>query len=354
MAVVHSGVERFVTVGIFRFRLKYLALGVLTVQTSTMVLVLRYSRTVNNRTGQEPYLSSTAVFLSEVLKLFICLFIVLKDSRFHPKEFYNALYQDVFSKPTVILKMCVPAFLYTVQNNLLYLALSNLDAATYQVTYQLKILTTALFSVLLLGKQLGRLKWLSLVILMFGVTLVQWRVEDERKQVDVEDNAEQRNISKSLVGLVAVLCACFSSGFAGVYFEKVLKTSKLSLWMRNVQLALFGIILGLSAVYINDGTAIQKNGFFQGYNKYAWAVIFLQAFNGLVIATVVKYADNILKGFATSISIIVSSIISYYFLHDFEVSRQFLAGATAVLVATYIYSKPEKPVPQSSHVFREN
>jgi UDP-sugar transporter A1/2/3 len=123
----------FFLVGIFRFRLKYLALGVLTIQTSTMVLVLRYSRTINIANGQEPYLSSTAVFLSEVLKLFICLFIVLNDSRFQPKVFCNALNENVFSKPTDTLKMCVPAFLYTVQNNLLYLALSNLDAATYQV-----------------------------------------------------------------------------------------------------------------------------------------------------------------------------------------------------------------------------
>ena len=134
MLIISSiAITIFFLVGIFRLRLKYLALGVLTVQTSTMVLVLRYSRTINNVNGQEPYLSSTAVFLSEFLKLFICLFIVLKDSRFHPRVFFNALNENVFSKPADTLKMCVPAFLYTIQNNLLFLALSNLDAATYQV-----------------------------------------------------------------------------------------------------------------------------------------------------------------------------------------------------------------------------
>ena len=269
-----TGVKHYITVWRFRLRLKYVALGVLTVQTSTMVLVLRYSRTMTNASGQKPYLSSTAVFLSEVLKLFICFFIVLKDSRFHPSDFCGALNEYIFSKPVDTLKMCVPALLYTIQNNLLYLALTNLDAATYQVTYQLKILTTALFSVLLLRKQLSKLKWLSLVILMFGVTLVQWRSEDENLKGNVKD--EQRNISKSLVGLIAVLCACFSSGFAGVYFEKVLKTSSASLWMRNVQLAIFGIIFGLSAVFIDDGSAVRAKGFFQGYNNFTWAVIFLQ------------------------------------------------------------------------------
>jgi len=44
----------------------------------------------------------------------------------------------------------------------------------------------------------------------------------------------------------------------------------------------------------------------------------LQALGGLVIAVVIKYADNILKGFATSLSIIVSTLISYFLLEDFN------------------------------------
>ena len=43
-------------------------------------------------------------------------------------------------------------------------------------------------------------------------------------------------MSGQFVGLVAVLTACCSSGFAGVYFEKILKGTKATIWMRNVQL----------------------------------------------------------------------------------------------------------------------
>ncbi|PWA17366.1 hypothetical protein CCH79_00011225 [Gambusia affinis] len=146
------------------------------------------------------------------------------------------LKEEILKKPVETMKLAVPAGIYTLQNNLLYVALSNLDAATYQVTYQLKILTTALFSVSMMGKRLGLYQWLSLLSLMAGVTLVQWPTDSTGEQKVLTAGSQ-------LVGLVAVLMACMSSGFAGVYFEKILKETKQSVWVRNIQL---GTILNLT------------------------------------------------------------------------------------------------------------
>lgn len=48
-------------------------------------------------------------------------------------RFNKEIDNDIVQKPADTLKVSVPALLYVVQNNLLFLALSKLDAATYQV-----------------------------------------------------------------------------------------------------------------------------------------------------------------------------------------------------------------------------
>ncbi len=46
-----------------------------------------------------------------------------------------ALKYEIIDERIETLKMLIPAGLYALQNNLLFLALSNLDAATFQVRY---------------------------------------------------------------------------------------------------------------------------------------------------------------------------------------------------------------------------
>lgn len=41
----------------------------------------------------------------------------------------------------------------------------------------------------------------------------------------------------------------------------------------------------------------------QGFDLVAWSVVGLQVFGGLIVAMVVKYADNILKNFANALAV---------------------------------------------------
>lgn len=296
-------------------------------------------------TSSHRYFTSTAVFLNEVIKLAICIWVALWDRRkvdgsMTPlSHSLHHLYSDVFRADNW--KLAIPACLYTLQNTLQYVAVSNLDAATFQVTYQLKILTTALFSVTMLHRSLSLKKWISLLLLTAGVAIVQLPspggstaaastqssdstdANHQRRSATYEgihgDNSAEPEMNRT-IGLIAVAIACTISGLAGVYFEKVLKGSSTTLWVRNIQLSFYSLFPAFFiGVVFKDGSGIVQRGFFDGYNGVVWTAIAFQAAGGIVVALCVNFADNIAKNFATSISILISCLASVYFF-DFVVT----------------------------------
>ncbi|XP_017875801.1 UDP-galactose translocator [Ceratina calcarata] len=316
--------------------LKYISLVTLTLQNAVVGLIMRYART---RSG-DMFLSSTAVVMAEVVKLLTCLVLFFIEEGSISK-FINGLKSTIIKQPIDTLKVSVPSLLYIIQNNLLYLSASNLDAATYQVTYQLKILTTAFFAIVILRRSLRNTQWGALILLVLGVVLVQLAQGSEEA---VPSGIKQNR----LLGFAAALSACFLSGFAGIYFEKILKDSDISVWMRNIQLSLLSLPFGLITCFINDGKILQKQGFFFGYDIFVCYLVVLQAGGGLIVAVVVKYADNILKGFATSLAIIISCIASIY-LFDFNLTLQFAIGAVLVICSIFMYSYQPKPAFMDKH-----
>ncbi|KAK9679125.1 Nucleotide-sugar transporter [Popillia japonica] len=220
--------------------------------------------------------------------------------------------------------------------NYLNLIMSKAASANSQVTYQMKILTTAMFAVIILNKQLLKTQWFSLVTLVLGVVLVQLAHTSE--QITVGHGPQQNK----LIGFSAALSACCLSGFAGIYFEKMLKGSDISVWMRNVQLSLCSLPFGLLTCFITDNTVIKEKGFFFGYDKFILYLILLQAGGGLIVAVVVKYADNILKGFATSLAIVISCVASVY-IFNFQLTFQFSVGALFVIFSIFLYGYVPKP-----------
>lgn len=141
------------------------------------------------------------------------------------------------------------------------------------------------------------------------------------------------------------MCVC---GGQGVYFEKVLKSSNTSLWVRNIQMYISGIAVTLLGVYVTDGAKVVEKGFFFGYTPWVcfvvckWPVapagmcsktghllflavvidplcfclngppppLVLASVGGLYTSIVVKYTDNIMKGFSAASAIVISTVAS--------------------------------------------
>ena len=298
------------------------------------------------------YSAASAVLLNELLKGAISIFIALKridtnmsapsatqwsekearredprppssfpgPSMFQPSRL-QSLRRSILSPDCY--KLSVPAILYVIQNNLQYVAASNLDVATFQVTYQMKILTTAFFSVLMLRKRLSKAKWLSLVLLAVGVGIVQIQSTASSAKptsssgIKVSHGNSLRSeipsaseilspprVMHPLRGFMAVVAACMTSGLAGVYFEFILKASSGSgpapdLWIRNTQLSLFSLVPALIPILFASGPEGSSffgrlGASFANFNGWAIGTVLTQTFGGLITAIVIRYSDNIM------------------------------------------------------------
>ncbi|MCJ1432953.1 hypothetical protein MMC27_002311 [Xylographa pallens] len=350
--------------------------------------------------SSQRYFTSTAVFLNEVLKLGVSLTAALYEiSRtispsMPATSLFSTLASNVFTGDSW--KLAIPASLYTLQNTLQYIAISNLDAATLQVTYQLKVFPIAIFSVLLLKRTLSGRKWIALGLLMLGVAIVQIpaasstslnplkeahtrlyfpRTADGLRNLGSaatrpiykrsatyegieEDMLLEHPNANTPLGLAAAIAACTVSALASVYFEKILKESHTptSVWVRNVQLSFYSLFPAffIGVIFV-DGESISKSGFFIGYNWVVWMTVACQALGGILVALCVHYANNIAKSFATSISILISLCVSVL-LFDFTLTPHFLIGVLLVMYSTYLYNSHDqsrRPPPIQIHDFEK-
>ncbi|XP_075931095.1 CMP-sialic acid transporter isoform X1 [Petromyzon marinus] len=304
---------------------KLYCLTVMTLVAAAYIVGLRYTRT----TTGDMYFATTAVCLTEVAKLIVSFAMLTRETG-SVRGMAKSVWEDVIVNRKETLKLAIPSLVYALQNNMGYVALSNLDAAVYQVTYQLKIPCTALCTVLMLGRSLSRLQWFSVFVLCGGVTLVQWTPAESTK-VMVEQNP--------FLGFMAIAVAVVCSGFAGVYFERVLKSSNTSLWVRNIQMYLWGILVTFLGVVTNDGSAVMEKGFLHGYTPMVWFVIFLASVGGLYTSVVVKYTDNIMKGFSAAAAIVLSTVASMH-LFGLQVGLLFMVGTFLVCLSIYMYGLP--------------
>ena len=310
-----------------------LLIGVV-VQNAALNVAARWSRVEAEETEAVTGCSSaptTVVLTMEVVKIVMAFLLFRLEFGGSLLGAFREVHRVTTEQWWECLKIAVPALVYVVQNNLLLVAAANLEGPILALFGQLKILTTAVFSVVLLGRTLGARRWVALFALTAAIATVQ--ISQMGPSEESSGDAGTKNVP---LGLMLTLVVATLSGFGGVYFEKVLKGSKISVWVRNIHLAVISSGIAATAVWSKDRAQIAQCGFFGGYGPAAWALVLVQSVGGLLIAAVVKYADNILKAFATSVAIIVVSLISHFFF-AFELSGLFFAGGAGVVYAIFLY-----------------
>jgi solute carrier family 35 (UDP-sugar transporter), member A1/2/3 len=315
----------------------------LALQNSSKNLLLRFVMR-----ERPEFLTSAAVIGSELTKLTLSvLFIVLVERKSLSSIVDYVVRIDV--KNTIL--VVVPASAYNLQMTLEYIALANLDAAMFSVLVQTKLLCTATFATLVLKKKLKYIQLISLLLLTVGVMLCNMKFKTTSTTTTTTNDEEDDNDAKTMKGILATLGIALSSGFASVYTEKVIKSpdrasnrpnwtkdgSEFSLAYTQVQLASMSLIaMGIYAM-IMDFRPIVEYGLFYKFNGGAILTVLNSAIGGLIVAAVLKYADSVLKGYATAISVILTGVLSM-FLFGTQLHMVYFLGIINVVVAVLLYN----------------
>jgi len=307
-------------------------------------------------TGAPKFLFSAAVIGSESTKLTLSILYILFIEKRTLRSIVDFLKADHSNTKLLV----IPASIYNVQQTLEYVALSNIDASIFSVVVQSKLIMTAIFSTIILGKKLKKVQVISLTLLTVGVIMCNLKVNN------VEE-IEKKDGSNAFIGLVATLTIAMCSGFACVYTEKVIKKKSSnkaneelrknhSLAYMQVQLASVSlIVMGAYGVFM-DYDEIMKNGLFNNFTPTAFFNVFNSGLGGLMVAGVLKYADAVLKGYATAVSVIVTGILSKI-LFGTDLGILYVLGIIIVIAAVFLYNsndldeymcKTKKPVKSDS------
>jgi len=225
---------------------------------------------------------------------------------------------------------------YGAMNILSFVALRNIGAGLFTIFAQLKILTTTSCSVVMLDKHYSWVKWRAILSLIVGVLIFS---ESEWNK----SNAMFRKDGNSVIGIGAVLTEVTLSGFASIYFEKVIKVDVdcYNIWERNFQLALGSFPMYI--MFIVATTRDDQASFLDGWSIIATILSLLGAAGGLLVALSIKHGDSVLKTLATTGAIILSSLLDHQLLGG-PLTAIMILGSVVVINAICSYTFDPTPV----------
>ena len=320
------------------FSLKTTILVLLCLQNACYTLVRKWS------TKYEDVSSKEILIVGEIIKMVFSIYMTLSENDPEKSDAQGTGLSKLIWLVKHSGKMFVLAGIYAAMNILSFVALQYIGAGEFTICAQLKILTTAGFSVLVLRTSLSNTKWRALIQLVLGCILVAspsfHRINNGDSTAAIE--AAETAAFLQVFGYAAVLTEVVLSGFASIYFEKVVKstTELVTIWERNFQLGVYSMLMyGCIIIYENQFSSdIPDRKIFSNWSFITLMVSILGAAGGLLVAATLKYADSILKTLAAAGAICISTVAGHYFL-DGPLDLVIAIGALVVIfsIANYTF-----------------
>ncbi|KAH6789276.1 Nucleotide-sugar transporter family protein [Perilla frutescens var. frutescens] len=303
----------------------YVVASVLTILTSSQGILT----TLSQSNGGYKYDYATVPFLAEVFKLIVSSVLLWRECQRSPSPKITTEWRSVRLYP-------IPSVIYLIHNNVQFATLTYVDTSTYQIMGNLKIVTTAILFRLFLRRKLSNLQWMAIVLLAIGTTTSQVK--------GCGETSCESLFSSPIQGyMLGALSACLSA-LAGVYTEFLMKKNNDSLYWQNIQLYTFGAIFNMAKLVMDDFRSGFENGpwwqrLFNGYTMTTWMVVLNLGSTGLLVSWLMKYADNIVKVYSTSMAMLLTMVMSVFLFH-FKPTLQLFLGIFVCMMSLHMYFAP--------------
>ncbi|XP_014019784.1 UDP-sugar transporter protein SLC35A5 isoform X2 [Salmo salar] len=362
-----------------------LGLGFVTLGTSR-ILLLKFSANTQNKYD---FLPASVNLLAEGLKLLFCLGMSL---RVMVREGRSCRELGCSSGSAFLsfMKWSVPAFLYFLDNLIIFYVMTYLQPAMAVLFSNFVILTTAILFRVVLKRRLSWVQWASLVILFLSIVslttgsggsqraiampglhpsplspptnscLLYTQLEEQRRndstwssvlpgQAEAWRGRLMGTLRSLGMGHILLVLQCFISSMANIYNEKILKEGdqlQESIFIQNSKLYMFGMLFnGLTLGLGGEARGLTvRCGLLYGHNVYSLGLVLVTAALGLSVAFILKFRDNMFHVLTGQITTVLVTALSL-FLFDFHPSLDFFLQAPVVLLAIFVYnaSRPKDP-----------
>ncbi|KAI5745947.1 hypothetical protein M8J76_015743 [Diaphorina citri] len=297
------------------------------------------------------------VLLTDLLKLIISFLLFWKNNPF------SSFVSQFNNNHNLLWLYLIPALLYCIYNNLVFVSLSQFDPTTYSLLLQIRVVITGVLFQILFKKRLSLIQWISLLTLMSGCMIKELNLSDDWSATHVLDGGNTVNFSFGFnicfiliqvsinicfiliqvsfnicFILIQVLCSCT----AGVYNEFLLKKNggSVNTLVQNIFMYLDSILVnGVILVWKYDWSEMFSVKAIESLLHFKVLIVMLNnAALGITTSFFLKNLNSILKTFASALELSLVAILSRIFL-NVPIMLNTVVSICVVSLAVVIYTQ---------------
>jgi drug/metabolite transporter (DMT)-like permease len=306
-------------------------------------------KAAQDASGKYPFNPAALLILSEFVKMCMSAsaFFVLASAAAPPGAGFPervrlavaSFWREVASYPALVFECGGLAVLYCINNNLTFVIFSWADAANVNLIKAGSSFVSALLLWRFLGRVISPVQWSAIAIQTAGMVITQFGANCK---------AANTPLLAPFTYLALLVSLCITAA-TSVWNDHVMKaTAKAGVGINTVSVAMYagGALLNL-AVHVLGGGSVGPT-FFTGMGRPASLLVLLcNSLIGIAVTAVYKYADAVVKTFASACTTAVLFVVGALF---FGVSTNVVvaAGCVCIFVATHLYSSNPAPQPPAA------